>query len=66
MTTVALTIRPTDTGWAVCLTSGQELIRYRGPFSKRLALRYLRRCMDGDVLSRRSLLAGRQRQPGDY
>ncbi len=44
MTALAIMIRPTGTGWAVCLTNGQELIRYRGLFSKRLALRYLQRC----------------------
>jgi len=43
MTARALMIRPTAGGWAVCLTDGQELIRYRGPFAKRLALRYLHR-----------------------
>jgi hypothetical protein len=46
MTALAIMIRPTDTGWAVCLTNGQELIRYRGLFSKRLALRYLQRCTE--------------------
>ena len=43
MTALALMIRPTATGWAVCLSNGQELVRYRGPFSRRLAMRYLRR-----------------------
>jgi len=58
MTTVALMIRPTDRGWAVCLTSGQELIRYRGPFSKRLALRYLQRYMDAHLPSGRTTIRG--------
>ena len=39
----ALTIRPVDRGWVVCLTNGQVLAAYRGAFAKRLALRYLRR-----------------------
>lgn len=43
MTALALMIRPTQTGWAVCLSNGQELVHYRGPFSKRLAIRYLER-----------------------
>jgi hypothetical protein len=45
VTALALMIRPTRTGWAVCLSDGQELVHYRGPFSKRLAMRYLRRYM---------------------
>ncbi len=43
MTAFALTMRPTDNGWAVYLTNGHELARYRGFFSKQLALRYLQR-----------------------
>jgi hypothetical protein len=43
MTAPALMLCPTDSGWAVCLTTGQELVRYRGLLSKQLALRYLRR-----------------------
>jgi hypothetical protein len=42
----ALMLRRTDSGWAVCLTNGQELIRYRGLFARQLALRYLRRYAD--------------------
>jgi hypothetical protein len=40
---VALTLCPSGSGWAVCLTNGQELVRYRGPFARQLATRYLRR-----------------------
>jgi len=43
MTAPALTIRPVDRGWVVCLTNGQVLADYRGAFAKRLALRHLRR-----------------------
>ncbi len=43
MTALALMIRPTDGGWGVYLTNGQELVRYRGFFAKQLALRYLHR-----------------------
>jgi hypothetical protein len=43
MTAHALTIRPINQGWVVCLTNGQVLAAYRGAFAKRLALRYLRR-----------------------
>jgi len=30
-----------DSGWAVCLSNGQELVRYSGWFSRHLAVRYL-------------------------
>jgi hypothetical protein len=43
MTAVALLIRPTDNGWGVYLSNGQELTRYRGPWSRTLAVRYLQR-----------------------
>jgi hypothetical protein len=43
MTALALMIRPTDHGWGVYLTNGEELVQYRGFFSKQLALRYLQR-----------------------
>jgi hypothetical protein len=43
MSAPALMLCPTDSGWAVCLTSGQQLVRYRGLFSRWLALRYLQR-----------------------
>jgi hypothetical protein len=41
MNAVALMIRPTWHGWGVYLTDGRELARFRGPGSKRRALRYL-------------------------
>jgi hypothetical protein len=41
MAAVALQIRPTEGGWGVYLTSGQEVVRYRGLASKWRALRYL-------------------------
>lgn len=43
MPALSLMIRPTKNGWAVCLTNGEELVRYRGFYSKQLALRYLSR-----------------------
>lgn len=43
MAVLALMLRPTVDGWAVCLTNGQELTRYRGLCAKQLALRYLER-----------------------
>jgi hypothetical protein len=43
MTGLALMLRPTDSGWAVRLSNGQELVRYSGWFSRRLAVRYLER-----------------------
>ena len=41
MNALALMIRPTHHGWAVHLTDGRELARFRCPGSKRRALRYL-------------------------
>ena len=41
MTALVLSLRPTESGWAVYLSNGQELIRYHGIFSRTLALRYL-------------------------
>ncbi len=43
MAALSLIMRPTENGWTVCLTNGQELIRYCGFCSKQLALRYLQR-----------------------
>jgi hypothetical protein len=43
MTALALVMRPTDRGWAVYLTNGEELARYRGLFARQLALRYVQR-----------------------
>jgi hypothetical protein len=53
MTAVALLIRPTDTGWGVYLSNGQELTRYRGPWAKTLALRYLQRYAQSAASPRR-------------
>jgi hypothetical protein len=41
MTGLALEIGPIEEGWAVFLTDGQVLARFRGPGAKRRALRYL-------------------------
>jgi hypothetical protein len=41
MTVLALKIGPTADGWAVFLTDGRVLARFRGPGAKRRALRYL-------------------------
>jgi hypothetical protein len=41
MTGLVLLLRPTESGWAVYLSDGQELVRYNGWFSRQLALRYL-------------------------
>jgi len=43
MPALALLVRPTEAGWAVCLSNGQELARYRGPCSKQRAVRSLHR-----------------------
>jgi hypothetical protein len=44
---LALTIRPINRGWAVCLTDGRELARFSGPGAKQRALRYLTRTVVG-------------------
>ena len=41
MTSLSIMLCPTDSGWAVCLSDGQELVRYSGWFSRLLAVRYL-------------------------
>lgn len=37
----AIILRPILNGWAVCLTDGRELARFRGPGARFRALRYL-------------------------
>ncbi len=54
MTALALLVSPTQDGWGVYLTNGQELARYRGFCSKQLALRYLQRYMRSQLNPRRS------------
>jgi hypothetical protein len=41
MHALALMLKPIDQGWAVALTDGRELARFRGLCAKRRALRYL-------------------------
>jgi hypothetical protein len=41
MDSLAITLKPVLWGWAVCLTDGRELARFRGPGSRYRALRYL-------------------------
>ena len=41
MNPLHLILTPTGRGWAVCLTDGQAVARFRGPGSKWRALRYL-------------------------
>lgn len=38
---LAVTLKPVPWGWAVCLTDGHELARFRGPGARYRALRYL-------------------------
>ncbi len=49
MNPVAITLRPVLGGWAVCLTDGRELARFRGLCARYRALRYLRSAL-GDGL----------------
>jgi hypothetical protein len=37
----AIILNPIRAGWAVCLTDGRELARFRGPGARFRALRYL-------------------------
>jgi hypothetical protein len=46
MHTLALMMTPGRYRWSVCLTDGQELARFRGPESRRRALRYLARAVE--------------------
>jgi hypothetical protein len=39
--TLAITLKPLVGGWAVCLTDGRELARFRGPGARERALRYV-------------------------
>ena len=43
MTAVGLMIGPTMDGWAVFMTDGRELARFRGVAARWRALRYVRR-----------------------
>jgi hypothetical protein len=54
MTAVALMLRPTGDGWAVYLTDGRELARYRGLYSRRRAERFLERYVGSLVPDRAS------------
>lgn len=47
MNPVALTLKPVLYGWAVCLTDGRELARFRGLGARYRALRYLHSAVYG-------------------
>jgi hypothetical protein len=38
---LAIILKPLAWGWAVCLSDGRELVRFRGPGARERALRYL-------------------------
>jgi hypothetical protein len=40
--TLAIILKPIRWGWAVCLTDGRELARFRGPSARWRALHYVR------------------------
>ncbi len=46
MTALAMMITPIPYGWAVQLTDGRELARFRGPGSRWRALRFLARAAE--------------------
>jgi len=37
---LGIILKPIPGGWAVCLTNGRELARFRGPGARRRALRF--------------------------
>ena len=39
---LSIILKPIARGWAVCLTDGRELARFRGPGARTRAARYLR------------------------
>ncbi|MGO9907913.1 MAG: hypothetical protein ACLP4R_21640 [Solirubrobacteraceae bacterium] len=41
MKTLAIILKPIFGGWAVCLTDGRELVRFRGPGARGRALHWL-------------------------
>jgi len=41
MNAVAVILKPVDHGWAVALTDGREVARFRGPGAKWRAIRYI-------------------------
>ena len=41
-TALTINLKPIVGGWAVCLSDGRELARFRGPGARCRALRYLR------------------------
>ena len=41
--TLAIMLRRTRDGWAVCLTDGRQLARFRGPWARLRAQRYAAR-----------------------
>ncbi len=56
MKTLAITLKPILYGWAVVLTDGRELARFRGPRARERALRFLGGSF-GPGTARRSLVA---------
>jgi hypothetical protein len=48
-TTLAIILKPTHHGWAVCLTDGRQLARFRGPGARLRAQRYLARSFSPGV-----------------
>ena len=42
---LAVILKPILWGWAVCLTDGRELARFRGPGARQRAAQYVRACI---------------------
>ncbi len=43
--TLAIILKPIRWGWAVCLSDGRELARFRGPGAQWRALHHARECL---------------------
>lgn len=64
--TLAIILKQTHDGWAVCLTDGRELAHFRGPGARLRAQRHMARCFSsgrGAQSGLGSLLAKQQRLP---
>lgn len=51
-TTFSILLRPISCGWAVCLSDGRELARFRGPGARFRALLYVHSLLPGGRLFR--------------
>ncbi len=62
---LAIILKPTPDGWAVCLTDGRELARFRGPGARWRAQRHLARYAWAGGGASSALGLGQPRRRGD-